>query len=126
MSEQLHRLTAFDASRKGYLRIVDEAAVAAGWRMLPYDKEDYALQDMETDIIPALAVVLDDFNGRGDFEGARLIEMATDRGIPHAVITDDTMQYMLEIATPNLYIPKGSGRIVDPLSSWLIALSAKS
>lgn len=123
MSEQLRPLVAFDGSRNGYLPIIQEAADNKGWRVLPFDEEAYALEELGEHQDPALVVVpLLLPHARTSFEGRSLLKQASAADIPYALIAEEELAPKLKIDAPNLFIPRVPGEITQPLADWLTKL----
>jgi hypothetical protein len=124
MSEQRRDLVAFDASRMAYMHIIKQATEGTDWHVMPYDEEAFAIEDLASYPNPALAAVLSHSSyAYQTFPGKYLLELAASEGIPYAVIADENMRSKLTIVTPNLFIAKKPGLVVEQLSSWLVEIS---
>ncbi len=90
MSKLSNELIAFDASHQAYLPIIKEAGRKTGWRVVPYDDESYAFEDLASSPSSALVTVLHDSSyAFANFAGKGLIEFAPSAGVPFAVIAKE-------------------------------------
>ena len=123
MSEQIRDLMCFDVSKSFYLPVVKEAGGEA-WRVMPYDIERYAREDLEDLHNPALVVVLNNKDSLMSFEGGSLLELADSIHVLSAVIAVPEHEEAVRQTRIDKFIPKNSKSITEELASWLTSLQA--
>ncbi|MCA9332378.1 hypothetical protein KDA00_00725 [Candidatus Saccharibacteria bacterium] len=127
MSEKLPELMAYDATDNSYLSIVRQASDDAGWRLMPYDNEGYAIDDLDS-VKPSAVVAILGRNSfaYASFEGRHLIDDSITQSVPLSVIADSNMESKLILPKKDLFIPKSSREVVNTLTNWLISLGSKA